>query len=100
LMNTSFVARKPNIITTKLKANEANTYLSAPTAVVVMDPYESEFLMRFNTTVSLNGFSAKAHTRGDTSTSLNFVSKEFVMANGFYKESNTAPNLAIRVASE
>jgi hypothetical protein len=47
-----------------------------------------------------NGFSAKAYTLIDTITSLNFVSKEFVMGNGFYKDSKIASKLAIRVASE
>jgi len=45
LMNTSVNALKPNIVTTKLEANEAikaaNKHLSATTAMVVMDPYES-----------------------------------------------------------
>jgi hypothetical protein len=49
----------------------------------------------------LNELSAKAHTLIDTTTSLNFVSKEFVMANGFYKYCKTvSPKLATRVASE
>ncbi len=43
---------------------------------------------------------AKADTLIDTAASLNFVSKEIVMANGFYKDYKTAPKLAIRVASE
>ena len=32
--------------------------------------------------------------------SLNFVSKDFVMTNGFYKDCKTVPKLSIRVASE
>ncbi len=44
--------------------------------------------------------SAKANTLIDTTASLNFVSKEFSMANGFYKDCKTAPKLALRVASE
>ncbi len=43
---------------------------------------------------------AKANTLIDTAASLHFMSKEFVMANGFCKDCNTAPKLAIRVASE
>jgi hypothetical protein len=53
-----------------------------------------------NATVILNGFSAKAHTLIGKAASLNFVSKEFVMANVFDKDWKTAPKLAIRVASE
>ena len=56
--------------------------------------------MWFNTSVSLNGLSAKVNTLIDTTASLYFVSKEFVMANGFYKDCKTAPKIARRVASE
>jgi hypothetical protein len=41
-----------------------------------------------------NGLSAKADALIDTAASYNFVSKEFVMANGFYKYCKTAPKLA------
>ena len=68
--------------------------------MVVMDSYEAKAVMRFNATVFLNGLSAKADTLIDTKASLNFVSKEFVMANGFYKDCKTAPKLATRGASE
>jgi hypothetical protein len=68
--------------------------------MVVMDPYEAKVLMYFNETVSLNGLSAKADTLIDISVSLNFVSEEFVMVNGFYKDCMTASKLTIRVASE
>ena len=43
---------------------------------------------------------AKAYTFIDTVALLNFVSKEFVIADGFYKDCKTAPKLVIRVASE
>ena len=57
--------------------------------------------MRFNATFVLNVLSAKAYTRIDTIAYLSFVSKEFVMANSFYKDCKTAPNkLAIRVAGD
>ena len=104
LMNTSVSNRKPNIVTTQLEANTtikaANKYLSATVAMVVMDPYEAEALMRFNAICVVNGLSAKSDTLIDTAASLIFVSKEFIMANGFYKDCKTAPKLAIRVASE
>jgi hypothetical protein len=45
-------------------------------------------------------FSSKADTLIDTSASLNFASKDFVVTNGFYKGCKTAPKLFIRVASE
>jgi hypothetical protein len=44
--------------------------------------------------------SLEANAIIDTATSLNFNSKEFVMANGFYKDCKTVPKLSIRVASE
>jgi threonine dehydrogenase-like Zn-dependent dehydrogenase len=104
LTNASVNTLEPNIVTTQLEANEAikaaNRYLSATTAMVVMDPYEAKALMRFNSTIVLNGLSAKADTLIDTNPSLIFVSKEFVMTNGFYKDCKTVPKLAISVASE
>jgi hypothetical protein len=103
-MNTSVNTLKPNIVTTQLEADvaikAANKYLSATTAMVVMDPYEAEALMRFNARVVFNGLPAKSDTLIDTAALLNFVSKEFVMANGFYKDCKTTLKLAIRVASE
>ena len=102
LTNTSVNTLKPNIVTTQFEANEAikaaNKYLSSATAMVVMDPYEAESLMRFNATAVPNGLSPKGHTLIDTAASLKFLSKEFVVANGFYKDCKTAPKLAIRVA--
>jgi hypothetical protein len=65
-----------------------------------MDPYEAEALMRFNATLVLNRLLAKADTLIHTTASLNFVSKEFVVANGFYTDRKTSPKLVIRVASE
>ena len=65
-----------------------------------MGPYEAKALMRFNATDVFYRLSAKADTLIDMATSLNFVSKEFVVANGFYEYCKTAPRLAIRVASE
>ena len=53
----------------------ASTYLSAAFAMVVMDPYEAEALMRFNAKNIFNGLLAKNDTLIDTAASLNFVSK-------------------------
>ena len=104
LMNTSVNTLKPNIVNTQLEANStikvAKKYLSATTAMVVMDPYEAKDLMRFNAIVVLNGLSCKADTLIDTATSLNFARNEFVVANGFYKDCKTALKLTIRSASE
>ena len=44
--------------------------------------------------------SSKADSVIDTTASLDFVSKKFFMANGFYKNCKTAPKLDTRVASE
>ena len=55
LMNTSVSTFKPSIVTTKLETNAnieaANKHLSATSAMVVIDPYEAQALMRFNATV-------------------------------------------------
>ena len=66
----------------------------------MMNPYEAEALMRLTTYVSYNDLSSKADTLIDTASSLNFISKDFVVNNGFYKDSKTVPKLSIRVASE
>ena len=42
--------------------------MSTSTAMVVMDTYEVDALMRFNAIVVLNGLSAKADTLIDTAT--------------------------------
>jgi hypothetical protein len=74
--------------------------LSATNAIVLINPYETKALMRFKATIVLDGLSTKADTLIDTTASLNFASKEFVVANGFFKDCKTAPKLTIRVASE
>ena len=56
--------------------------------------------MRFNATVFLNGLPSKVDTLIDTAASLNFASKECVMANDLYKDCKIAPKLAIRETSE
>jgi hypothetical protein len=103
-MNTDVDDPKPNIVTTQLEANAtieaANKYCNQQMLyMVVMDLDEAEALMRFNATMSLKILSAKSDTLIDTATSLNFVSKEFVMANGFYKDCKNTLNLAIRVTT-
>jgi hypothetical protein len=65
-----------------------------------MDPYEAEALMRFTAAVFYNGLSSKAYTLIDTAASLNFVSKNFVVTNGLYKDCKTVPKQSIRVGSE
>jgi len=56
--------------------------------------------MRFIASVSYNDLFSEAYTLIDTTASLNFVIKGFVVANEFYKECKTVPKLSIRVASE
>ncbi len=69
--------------------------------MTTMSPYKAEARMRFTFSVSYNGLSSKSHALIDTTTSLNFVSKDFVFANnGFYKDFKNDPKLSIRVASE
>ncbi len=46
--------------------------------MVVMDPYEEKAFMRFTVMASLNILSIKANTNIDTTSSLNFVSKDFL----------------------
>ncbi len=48
--------------------------------------------MRLTVTISYNELYSKADTLIDTTASINFVSKEFVMTNGFYKDCKNAPS--------
>jgi len=103
-ITTNVGVLKPRIVTANLETNAAmevaDKYLSVAVALVIMDPYDPGALTRFTALISLNGLTTKADALIDTTTSLNFVSKEFVMANGFYKDCKTTPKLVIRVASE
>jgi hypothetical protein len=78
----------------------ADKYLSAITALVVMNPSEKKSLMRFTAVMSQENLTSKADTLIDTAISLNFVSKKFLNANGFYKYYKAAPKIAVRVANE
>jgi hypothetical protein len=102
LLTTNASNLKPNIVRIKSKpeavVETADENLSTAIALVIMNPYEAKSLMQFTADVSYNGLSSKADTRNDTATSLNFVSKDFVMTNGFYKNCKTVPKLSIRVA--
>jgi hypothetical protein len=95
---------KPSIVETESKFEAAietsDESLPTAAALAIMNPYEAEALMRFIASVSYDGLSSKADTLIDTAASLNFVSKDFVVTNGFYKDCKTVPKLSIRVASE
>jgi hypothetical protein len=56
--------------------------------------------MRFTAVVSQENPTSKADTLIDTAASLNFVSKRFLNASGFYKYCKAAPKIAVRVANE
>jgi choline kinase len=86
---------KSNIVTTNLETNAAieaiDKYVLATKNMVIMEPYETEPNMRFTASIFLNGLYTKTNALIDTTTSLDYVSKEFVLANGFYKVYKTAP---------
>jgi hypothetical protein len=104
LLTTTVSNSKPTIVTTKLKPEAAieatDKYLLVSYALAIINLYEAEALMRFIATMPYNGLSLKADTLIDTAASLNFVSKEFAVTNGFCKDCKTTPKLAIRVANE
>jgi hypothetical protein len=105
LLTTNVNNLKPSIVETESELEAAietanDNDLPTSTALVIMNPYEAEALMRFTTFVSYDGLSSKADALIDTAASLNFVSKDFVISNGFYKGCKTVPKLSIRVASE
>jgi len=56
--------------------------------------------MRFTIVVPQENITSKADTLIDTATSLNFVSRKFLHANGFYKYCKASPKIVIRVANE
>jgi hypothetical protein len=95
---------KPSIVETESKfeatIETTNESLPPAAALVIMNPYEAKTLMIFTASVSYDGLSSNADTLIDTTASLNFVSKDFVVTNGFYKDCKTVPRLSIRVASE
>ena len=103
LITTNVGVLKPRIGTTKLEVNAtieaADTFFSTTDAMVIMDPCEPEALMRFATSFSLNELSTKADTLIDKASSLNFVSKEFVISNVFYKDCKTDPKPATRIST-
>ena len=104
LLTTHVINLKPNIVRNESKPESAletaNENISTTIALVIMNPYEAETLMRFNAFVSYNDLSSKADTLIDTAASLNFVSKDFFVTNGFYKHCETVPKLSIRLANE
>jgi hypothetical protein len=82
LLTTNKRNVKPSIVITELKPEAAvealDKYLSTTFALLIMNSYEAEALMKSNATVSYNGLSSKADTLIDTATSLNFVSKKML----------------------
>ena len=104
LLTTNVNNLKPSIVETESELESAietaNENLPTSAALVITNPYEREALMRFTAFVSCDELSSKADALIDTATSLNFVNKDFVVTNGFYKRCKTVPKLSIRVASE
>ena len=104
LLTTNVNILKPNIVKIESEPETAakivDENLSTTTTLVIMNPYEAEALMRFSAVVSYNGLSLEVDALIDTTVSLNFVSKDFAVTNGFYKDCKTVPKLSIRVASE
>ncbi len=103
LLNTYASNLKPKVVTNELNpqvAIKVEDESLPTTALVIMDPYQAEALMRFSATLSYKELSSKTDTLIDTVASLEFFSKEFVMANGFYKDCKIAPKLSIRLAIE
>jgi hypothetical protein len=76
LLTTNVNNLKPSIVKTEpeleaaLETSDEN--LPTTAALVIMDPYEDEALMRFTASVSYNVLFSKAYTLIDTSASLNF----------------------------
>jgi hypothetical protein len=73
----------------------ADKYLSTGAALVVMNPLENHSLNRFIVVVSHENIASKVGTFIYTATNLNFVSKKFLDANGFYKYCKASPKLML-----
>ena len=90
LLNIDASNLKPNVVTNELNLEVAikveDESLSTTIALVSMDPYRADALIGLVATVSYRKLSSKSDTLIDIAASLNFVSNEFVMANGFYKD--------------
>jgi hypothetical protein len=99
LLATNVNNLKPSIvkIEPELEAATERDDENLPTtvALVIMDPYEADSLMRFIASVSYIGLSSEADALIDIAALLNFVTKEFVVTNGFYKDCKTVPKLPI-----
>jgi hypothetical protein len=104
LLTTNASNLKPNIVKIEpeleVVIETADENLSTTAALVIVDPYEAETLIRFNADLSYSGLSSEAYALIDTADSLIFVSKDFVVTNGFYKDCKIFPKLSIRVSSE
>ncbi len=85
---------------TEAAIKASNEHLPAATTMVIMDPYQAEAFLRFTAIVSYKELSSEGDTLIHTTASLNFAGKEFVVANGFYRDCKTVLKLSIRVASE
>ena len=76
IITTNVGVAKPSIVTANLETNaakeEVDKYVSTTTALLIMDPYESEALMRLIASLFENESSAKVDTLIDTTISLNF----------------------------
>jgi hypothetical protein len=82
LITTNVGVVKPNIVTTNFETNAAiqaiDTYLSTTIALVFMEPYALDDLMRFTASVSLNGLTTKTNYGIDTPVALSFVNKKLL----------------------
>jgi hypothetical protein len=87
LLTTNVSNLKPKIVKIEVEPETiveiVDENLSSATALVIMNPYEAEAFMRFIASVSYNGLSSEPNSLIDTTASLNFVSKDFVVTNGF-----------------
>jgi hypothetical protein len=99
-MNVTPIDNSTNEMETEAAIEAADKFAFAETALLVMNPLENHFRMRFTNVVSQENSTSKAYTLIDTVASLNFASKKFISADGFHKYCNYAPKLVGSVASQ
>ncbi len=90
----------PNEMESEAAIQAVDKYLLATYDLVVMHPLENHSLMRFNDVVFQENLTSNVDTLIDTASRLNFVIKQFLSSNGFYKYCKAAPKLTVKVANE
>jgi len=78
----------------------ASQWLPSAAVLTIMDPNEPEPLMKLPIFIEYDSLRYDTSVLIDSATTLNFVSKEFLIRNGFVGKCVRGPNIAVRIANE